>query len=123
MVDRWNLLKDVKWITDDTLEAQIYVPNDSVWFAGHFPGEPILPGIALVHLACEAILKEAENKGESVKISFLKRVRFTGPVRPGDTLLLSLSREDGNMEKIYNFKTAVGEKVICSGQVAVAKNT
>lgn len=122
MTNQWNLLKNVQWITSDTLEAQVDVPHESIWFAGHFPGEPILPGIALVYAACEAILRQAEDKGESLKVSSLKRVRFTGPVRPGDTLLLSLNREDGNGGGIYNFKAAVQERVICSGQVTVAKN-
>ena len=123
MIDQWNLLKDVNWIASDVLDLQVYVPKDCIWFTGHFPGEPILPGVALVHMVYEAILRDAQNKGESVRISFLKRIRFTGPIRPGDTIRLSLTQEDGNAEKIYNFKVAIQEKVISSGQVAVAKKT
>lgn len=87
MTDRWKLLKDVQWTALDGIEAKADVPENSVWFKGHFPGEPILPGIALISTVYEAVLKDASHRGESLKISSLKRVRFTGPVRPGEKWL------------------------------------
>lgn len=122
MTDQWNLLKNMRWRTADPLETEVDVPNDCIWFTGHFPGEPILPGIALVHLVYEVILQEAQGKGESVRVASLKRVRFTGPVRPGDTLHLSLHGEDSDVEKVYTFKVSVKEQAVCSGQVSVTKN-
>jgi 3-hydroxymyristoyl/3-hydroxydecanoyl-(acyl carrier protein) dehydratase len=119
LADRWKLLNEVKRITPNTLDARACVPKDSIWFAGHFPGEPILPGIALLHTVYEAILGDARARGESVKVSSLKRVRFTGPVLPGETLLLSLTREDGTEEILFNFKILVKESIVCSGMIAV----
>jgi 3-hydroxymyristoyl/3-hydroxydecanoyl-(acyl carrier protein) dehydratase len=121
LTDRWNLLKDVEWIVPNGLEARADVPEDSIWFTGHFPGEPILPGIALIHAVYEAVLKDAGSRGESIQISSLKRVRFTGPVRPGEKLDLSLAREDLNGETLFHFKVAVGENIVCSGLMAVTK--
>ena len=123
MTDQWNLLKDVKRIAPDTLEAKVCVPESCIWFTGHFPGEPILPGIALVHTVYEIIQRDAQDRGESVRISSLKRIRFTGPVRPGETLLLNLTSEDLKTERLYNFKVVLEEKIICSGQVAAVKKT
>jgi 3-hydroxyacyl-[acyl-carrier-protein] dehydratase len=121
--DRWNLLNDVKRIAVNGLEAHADVPRDSIWFTGHFPGEPILPGIALVDSVCAAIVKDAGDRGESVSISSLRRVRFTGPVRPGEKLLLHLTYEEVKGETVFNFKVAVKENIICSGLVTVAKKT
>ncbi|MEE9910202.1 MAG: hypothetical protein K4571_00630 [Deltaproteobacteria bacterium] len=121
MLDQWNLLKDVNWIAPDRLEARVRVPQDCIWFTGHFPGEPILPGIALVYTVYEAILRTAQKRGEAVSISSLKRVRFTGPVRPGEAFLLNLTGEDRNTEILFNFKVIVHDKVICSGQAAATK--
>jgi len=123
LTDQWNLLKDVKRIASNTLEAQVCVPENCIWFTGHFPGEPILPGIALVHTVYEIIQRDAQDRGESVRISSLKRIRFTGPVRPGETLLLNLTSEDLKTERLYNFKVVLEEKIICSGQVAAVKKT
>lgn len=122
MIDRWKLLNEVKWIAPDTIEASGGVPEDCIWFTGHFPGEPILPGIALIHAVYEAIERSEQERGESVRISSLRRIRFTGPVRPGDKLLLSLTREDGNEIILFHFKVAVQENTVCSGLMAVSKD-
>lgn len=123
MIDQWNLLKDVKWIETNTLEALVRVPEDCIWFTGHFPGEPILPGIAIVHTVYEAILKLAKSDAESINMSALKRVRFTGPVRPGEAFLLNVTREDEAQAILFSFKVTHEDKVICSGQVTATKRT
>jgi 3-hydroxyacyl-[acyl-carrier-protein] dehydratase len=123
LIDRWKLLNEVKRITSNALEARACVPEDSIWFTGHFPGEPILPGIALVNTVYDAIKRDAQDRGESVKISSLRRIRFTGPVRPGEKLSLSLTSEDVNGETLFNFKVAVKENIVCNGLVAVIKKT
>lgn len=121
MTERWKLLKDVHWIAAEGIEAGADVPEDSVWFNGHFPGEPILPGIALLSAVYEAVLKDASRRGEPLRISGLKRVRFTGPVRPGEKLSLVLAREIQNDEILFHFKVSVRENTVCSGLMTVAK--
>ena len=123
MIDQWNLLKDVRRIEPNALEALVRVPKDCIWFTGHFPGEPILPGIAIVHTIYEAILKLAQKDAESISMSALKRVRFTGPVRPGEAFLLNLTREDEAQAMVFSFKVIHEDKVICSGQVTAMKRT
>ena len=121
MTDRWKLLKDVQWTALDGIEAKADVPENSVWFKGHFPGEPILPGLALISTVYEAVLKDASHRGESLKISSLKRVRFTGPVRPGEKMALILAREVQNGEILFHFKVTVRGNMVCSGLMTVAK--
>lgn len=122
LADLWNLLNEVEHIGPNGLAARVSVPRDSIWFKGHFPGEPILPGISLVNSVYEIILRDARDRGESVRISSLKRVKFMGPVRPGDNLSFSLIREDAKGEEpLFHFKVTVDENVICSGLVAVTK--
>ncbi|MDD4091277.1 MAG: hypothetical protein PHQ63_01835 [Smithellaceae bacterium] len=121
MTDRWKLLKDVQWTAPDGIEAKTDVPENSVWFTGHFPGEPILPGIALISTVYEAVLKDASRRGESLRISSLKRVRFTGPVRPGEKMALILAREVQNGEILFHFKVTVRGNMVCSGLMTVAK--
>lgn len=120
MINRWSLLKDVKRIAPNALEAQADAPQDCIWFNGHFPGEPILPGIALVNTVYEVIAWDAHDRGESVQISSLKRIRFTGPVRPGEKFVLTLTREDAGQERLFHFKVVVNENIVCSGLVAAA---
>jgi len=120
-MDSWQLLKDVNNVGQNSLSATALAPEGSVWFTGHFPGEPILPGIAMVQAVYSTIKEDARARGEELELASLRRVRFTGPVRPGERLDIHLSREGHGQEVVYTFKINVEENVVCSGVVAVAK--
>jgi 3-hydroxyacyl-[acyl-carrier-protein] dehydratase len=118
---QWGLLKEIKASNHNNIEALVGVPTDSLWFSGHFPGEPILPGIALIYMVEQAIIQDALAKGEHVLCHALKRVRFTHLVRPGETLSLSISSEEANEEILFSFKVSNEENIVCSGAIVVKK--
>jgi 3-hydroxyacyl-[acyl-carrier-protein] dehydratase len=119
--DSSELLREVKTITPNKIEALAYVPTDSSWFLGHFPNEPILPGIALIYMAQQAIIQDAAAKGEEITFEALKRVRFTQPVRPGESLKVNLNSEEAGEETLFTFKVAHGQNIVCSGQIVAKK--
>jgi 3-hydroxymyristoyl/3-hydroxydecanoyl-(acyl carrier protein) dehydratase len=118
---QWSLLKEIKVSNHNYIEALADVPADSPWFSGHFPGEPILPGIALIYMAEQAIIQDALAKGEQVQLHALKRVRFTQLVRPGETLLLNISGEEAGEEILFSFKVTNKENIVCSGAIVAKK--
>ena len=118
---QWSLLKEVKVCNLNYIEALADVPADSPWFSGHFPGEPILPGIALIYMAEQAIIQDALAKGEQVQLHALKRVRFTQLVRPGETLSLNISGEEAGEEILFSFKVTNKENIVCSGAIVAKK--
>ena len=118
---QWSLLKEIKVVNNNYIEALADVPADSPWFSGHFPGEPILPGIALVYIAEQAIIQDALAKGEQVQLHTLKRVRFTQPVRPGETLSLNIIGEEAGEEILFSFKITNKENIVCSGAIVAKK--
>ncbi len=121
MKGRWNLLGEVKSNKPNEIEALAYVPADSPWFVGHFPNEPILPGIALVHMTEQAIIRHTEKRNEQVRLSTLRRVRFTQPVKPGENLSLTISGEELGEETLFSFKVANKENIVCSGLIIAQK--
>lgn len=121
MEDHWQLLCGVKAKEQNKIEAQAFVPPNSPWFSGHFPGAPILPGIALIHLVWQAIIREAGERREEIRLHTLKRVRFTQPVRPGETLAVIINDDQQGNDTLYSFKVVSGENVICSGLIAAVK--
>ena len=66
--------------------------DDDFWFAGHFPGNPVMPGVLIVEaLAQTATIAAASGADISGKIGLfagIDRVRFKRVVKPGDTLRL-----------------------------------
>ena len=118
---QWSLLKEIKVSNHNYIEALADVPADSPWFSGHFPGQPILPGIALVYMAEQAIIQDALAKGEQIQLHTLKRVRFTQPVRPGETLSLNIVSEEAGEDILFSFKVANKKNIVCSGIIVAKK--
>jgi 3-hydroxyacyl-[acyl-carrier-protein] dehydratase len=118
---QWSLLKEVRVTNDNHIDALADAPADSPWFSGHFPGEPILPGIALVHMVEQAIKQHALAKGDKIRLHALKRVKFTQPVRPDETLSVSITDENTGEDILFSFKVMKKENVVCSGSMTAKK--
>ena len=118
MKDQRRLLREINTISPNEIEALAYVATDSPWFLGHFPNEPILPGIALINLTQQAIIEDSAARGEGIIFEVLKRVRFTGPVRPGESLKVNIIREEAGEESLFSFKVSSEENIVCSGLIA-----
>ena len=121
MKDQGYLLQGNKTINANEIEVLAHVPTDSPWFLGHFPGEPILPGIALVNMVQQAIIRDAITKGEEITLGSLRRVRFTQPVRPGESLKLNVTSVEAGEETLFTFKVAREEDIVCSGLITAKK--
>ncbi|NTW07537.1 MAG: hypothetical protein HGB33_07215 [Syntrophaceae bacterium] len=120
MEDHWQLLQGVLSKEQNQMEAQAFVPTDSLWFSGHFPGYPILPGIALIYLVWQAIVRDAGQRNEKISLESLKKVRFAKPVRPGENLSVIVTGSQSVEETLYSFKVIAREIVVCTGLI-VAK--
>ena len=66
------------------------VTFDEPYFAGHFPGEPVMPGVlqieACAQVGAAAILSVPENKGKTAYFGAISNAKFKRKVVPGDKL-------------------------------------
>jgi 3-hydroxyacyl-[acyl-carrier-protein] dehydratase len=68
----------------EMLSCRVAVAPDHPAFAGHFPGQPLLPGVVLLGEVLEVLMREApEALGKHPCVS---AVKFLAPVRPGGSL-------------------------------------
>lgn len=70
------------------------VSYNEPYFAGHFPKEPVMPGVLIIEAMAQAgavaILSEPENKGKTAYFAGISQARFKQKVIPGDVLTLEL---------------------------------
>lgn len=85
-------------------------------FDGHFPGHPIVPGVAQVHWAAE---KAREVFDLPTLQGSLKSVKFTNPIRPEVNLQLTLAlNSDGSVA--FEYRSA--DRAYSSGRIVTASN-
>jgi 3-hydroxyacyl-[acyl-carrier-protein] dehydratase len=73
--------------------ARREVRAEDPWFAGHFPGRPVMPGVLIVEAMAQAgavaVLWQDENRGKIAFFAGIDDCRFKRVVEPGDTLTLT----------------------------------
>ena len=72
--------------------AKKCVSYNEPFFQGHFPGEPVMPGVLIVEALAQtgavAILSLPENKGKTAYFAAINSAKFKKKVIPGDVLML-----------------------------------
>lgn len=70
------------------------VSANEPFFQGHFPGNPVMPGVLIIEAMAQAgavaLLSLTENKGKLGMFAGMEGVRFRRPVVPGDQLRLEV---------------------------------
>lgn len=101
------------------------VCNNEPYFAGHFPGNPIMPGVLIVEALAQAgavaILSLEENKGKNALFGGIDGLRFKKQVVPGDVLKLEVNivKQKGPIG-IGEAVATVEGKVAVKGQLTFA---
>jgi 3-hydroxyacyl-[acyl-carrier-protein] dehydratase len=116
--------------------AEDYRPNETIvgiknvtynepFFQGHFPGNPVMPGVLIVEAMAQtgAVLMskslDVDVEGKTIFFTTIENGRFRQPVRPGDTLRLVVTvlRHRGGLFK-FRGEGVVDGKVVAEAEFA-----
>jgi 3-hydroxymyristoyl/3-hydroxydecanoyl-(acyl carrier protein) dehydratase len=96
------------------------VAADHPAYAGHFPGQPILPGVVLLDEALHALAVQLDRADAAWQ---LKSVKFHSPVQPGEQLVLhAVESPAGGFRFELRCRDARGHaRVVASGSVVFSE--
>ena len=83
------LLLDEVTKEDDIAIGHYTVRGDEFFLKGHFPGNPIVPGVILCEILAQSacvLMEDAMSEGKLPVYTGLNNVKFRSPVKPGDTI-------------------------------------
>ena len=98
------LVDRVLELSDHDIVAEKFVSANEPYFAGHFPGRPIMPGVLIIEAMAQAaaigVLKnDASARKRGLVLAGVKKARFRKPVLPGSilTLHVTVARRRGDI--------------------------
>ena len=116
--------------------AEDYRPSESIvgikcvtfnedFFQGHFPGNPVMPGVLVVEALAQTgavLMSKSLNvdvEGKAIMFMSIDEARFRQPVRPGDVLRMHVEvlRARGDIFK-FKGRAMVNEKLVAEAQFA-----
>jgi 3-hydroxyacyl-[acyl-carrier-protein] dehydratase len=117
---RYPLLLVDRILEIEPLKRAVGIKNvtiDEPFFMGHFPGQPVMPGVLLLEAMAQvggvAMLYPEENRGKIAYFAGMDKVKFRRPVVPGDQVktVAEITKVRGTMGKLWAEAFVDGELV------------
>ncbi|HUG70282.1 MAG TPA: 3-hydroxyacyl-ACP dehydratase FabZ family protein [Pirellulaceae bacterium] len=112
------LVDEVAALGEDTILCRKTFRADEFFFQGHYPDQPIVPGVILCEAAMQSgaiLLSRFVADGSGVPVATrLNDVKFKKMIRPGDTIEMAVKLNERLADAFF-----LQAKVTCDGKVAV----
>jgi 3-hydroxyacyl-[acyl-carrier-protein] dehydratase len=102
----------------DEVTAVEVAAAGSSFFEGHFPGDPILPGVAMLALVEQTLRDFVLPEPAATGIAVMRRVRFKQLVRPGSPLRVRITR---TAPRMYSFELQANGQPAAQGLLELSE--
>lgn len=119
--DPMLMITKVVSLSDDGIDIENHMSADAPFFAGHFPGNPIVPGVLITETCAQGGAMLIELRGlidgdtEFMAFTGIDKVKFRRPVKPNDTLCVHvrIAKQRG---ALYKFESVakVNETIVAT---------
>ena len=116
----------LEFIGNDELVAIKNVTINEPYFTGHFPTNPVMPGVlqleAMAQAAGIVMLRRTGNSGKTAFFMSADKVKFRRPVRPGDQIIINakITKCRGDKLAAAECNCTVGGQVVSSAELMFA---
>lgn len=111
---------EVLELSEKKIVAKRLIKDDEYFFKGHFPQEPIMPGVLIVEAIAQTggVMLLRKYSGAIPLFMGIDKARFRKIVKPGDTLVMEveLLQERGTIVKIFGTAKVNGE-LVCEATI------
>ena len=105
-------------------ECETNFSTDDPIFTGHFPGDPLVPGVILTEALAQTagIAAHSDESGERFLLSAIRQMKFLRPVRPGEKILLR-ARKKGEVDQLLQFEVeaSIEGQPVATGQIVLSR--
>ena len=100
-----------------------FSPDDPM-FRGHFPGNPIVPGVVLLEALAQTAGLAVATSGDLLYLTAIKGVKFPKACFPGEVITLTATRAGGMTSLVRcDVVARVGDRVVAEGTIVLAGGT
>lgn len=118
------LLVDEMYMDDEGVcHAKYHVKENEYFCSGHFPGNPIVPGVIQCEIMAQscALLVKDEIKGKTTLYTGIDKVRFKNIVKPGDLCEVTATLKSRRGPVFYcQAELRVDGNLCCKGELSFA---
>lgn len=110
-LDSWNPAQH-PWVMDREQDKQqlrclLWVDPQLAYFVGHFPGQPILPGVVQLDWGIQLAAQQWPGKMDQADYCGMQNLKFKQPIEPAELLQLVLTQQPGKIDFVFSTPTEV----------------
>lgn len=106
----------------ESAEALKVFPPETPFFAGHFPGNPLVPGVIISEALAQTAGIAAGQPGVGFRLTAIKAMKFLSAVRPAEEIRL-FAKQIASVGGLWQFdvRATVGDRVVADGVIVLSE--